>query len=221
MIYTPETLAREAALLRAIVENPIAMDVRLVLADLYEEVGEAGSWAEVRRDHIRKTIAEDPAGRGLYTWADLPDSLCWCSPLSDVGPDGQYPDSPQEAWLASCEGLVRRGFVEGVALPVKAVLKRLHGLTLSQPITQARLTNRRPEKLRGQDYWHWGQLDGTSLDRSDLPNWLFRQLRRGRLAQAFGTIRRYDTIEEARGDLSAALVRIGRRLARLPVLAEE
>jgi uncharacterized protein (TIGR02996 family) len=191
------------SLLWAVLEEPDRDDVRLVYADAIDEAGETE-----RAAYIRERVLE-PYGKLHFTAGAIGMAEPW--------------RSPEKRRFLDASGTVHRGFVVGVEISCEYFLKHAETLFSEQPITEVRLTCRRPHWMRSRrsdmQFWHWavGLEDRTYGNVDGLPNcigeWLpgLRIDKRGNLREL-----RHDSEEAAFWALSVACVAWGRELVGLP-----
>lgn len=175
-----------SALLRAILEAPDDDLARLAYADWLEEGGEAERAELVRLQVALSAEGHEPTlckttgacaacfraiGRSEESYRLLSR---WCQDWSPWGPGGitgvaRHVESGGDTvcvhYGKGRERLLgfRRGFVCSVALPCAAFLAHALALFAAHPITEVRLTDRRPEN---DTYWH--KSGGAGPDRAAL-----------------------------------------------------
>lgn len=110
-------------------------------------------------------------------------------------------------------GLLRRGFIEQVKLPLAAWLEHGKEIVRQQPITQVE-TEKKPyvyqrTESAGTDY-SWWRAYPDKLSASDLPTDIFDLLTDGVLNSCGQPDRGYDTLAAAQADLSQALLQLAK-----------
>lgn len=238
----------EAALLRAVLEEPAADDLRLILADWWEDHGQAGR-AEFVRVGLELAGPYDPVRpsevlrhatlrrREDYLIEMFGYRLCdgSCGPDWKVAGAKKVPPTVEVTfWRGAerfdCTLTFRRGLIASVALPLDAYLAHAEALFRAHPIEAVTLICRVPAWTSfGYDRFPplcgWGPTLSYAQEDEDhlarLPDAILAALRGHRTGLDgwySAQWRFYDSEDDARAALSAACVAHGRGLAGLPAL---
>lgn len=231
---TATTCDNGSALLRTVLADPASDDARLILADWYEENGQAGRGEFVRvqcelaatddphsdrywdgqldkgPESYRRRKALRQRGRDLFRgeWAAGVSGLTVLS----GGPPLKFGKLGGEPFTTPpCESAVwSRGFVAKIRLPLAAFLTHARDLFAAHPITTVVLSDREPvERAAGRWSWDWDTAEATSWNRI-----LFGLA----MAADPNVVMAWPTPEETRRVLSGYLVNSARKLAGLPPL---
>ncbi len=207
-------------LLRAILEDPLSDDLRLVLADFLEDEGETE-----RSEFIRLQVEKERMNSGCMT---VLRKECdgtradWCLRCRLLNRERELLDAHQFSWLPRAlmdiESEVlrdvctyRRGLVESISLTLTDFMKHAGVIFSAAPILRVSLTDRRPW-VAG---WHGG--DSRPGEPESLPLALWVWLPGVDVARE-NRWHWYATPDKACTALSDACVLYGRRCANLPSL---
>jgi uncharacterized protein (TIGR02996 family) len=193
------------SLLWAILEEPDRDDVRLVYADAIDEAGEIE-----RAAYIRERVLE-------------PYGQLHCTLDGAIGIAESW-RSPEKRRFLNASGTVHRGFVVGVEMSCEDFLKHAETLFSEQPITEVRLTDKKPMRLqnrrtRGKEVWRWliGGNQRHYWTGDILPLYIGMKLPGLRFNERGAHKEpRHDSEEAAFWALSVACVAWGRELVGLP-----
>jgi uncharacterized protein (TIGR02996 family) len=184
------------ALLRAILEDPADDAPRLVFADWLDEQGRPKIAARIRHGLGIPTEVAYPFSKGVALANHAPGRI------------------PPWARFFGGSAFVSRGFVSSVQVDSVRRDPMLAYLFATQPVTEVRLTDKRPR----WSFWTWTyswdrqSTAGPGKDpASILPDDWYLKLARS-------TDRCWPTEGQAVAALSKAIVTIGRRLVGLPAL---
>lgn len=240
---TATTCDNGSALLRTVLADPASDDARLILADWYEENGQAdrGEFVRVQcelaatddphsdrywdgqldkgPESYRRRKALRQRGRDLFRgeWAAGVSGLTVLS----GGPPLKFGKLGGEPFTTPpCESAVwSRGFVAKIRLPLAAFLTHARDLFSRHPVTAVVLTDREPEQLpadsvRPRPYRYWH----WPTEYGEMTPWnrLVNWITAKRLAAGLGGYQH--SREAALSDMSMALVGHGREWAGLPPL---
>jgi uncharacterized protein (TIGR02996 family) len=217
------------ALLREVLEVPGDDTPRLVLADWLEEHGEPDRAEFIR---VQVALARLAGEEGASVADDCQYPRGWGPGERALhrqarelfGRNGhwsvlRFPDeAPYGGWVYHAPEWLhwRRGFLRTLVLPSRAFLDRARLLFAAHPVTEVRLSDREPFDHAPRGKWRWqsGYVPFEPARPDMIPMDLFRLLPRyGRDSHVYCW---YDSEAGAHADLSAAAVRFGRTLNRLP-----
>jgi uncharacterized protein (TIGR02996 family) len=217
----------EQSLLRAVLADPASDDCRLILADWYEENGQAD-----RGEFVRVQCQIAALSAELMSDEDCDATNCpGCGErrelqrrqrelMDAITPyrtaDGRAGQSPARVLWArpavwnGCGVKFSRGFVSEIRLPLALYLAHARDLFAAHPITTVVISDREPvERAAGRWSWDWDTAEATSWNRI-----LFGLA----MAADPNVVMAWPTPEETRRVLSGYLVNSGRKLAGLPPL---
>jgi uncharacterized protein (TIGR02996 family) len=224
---TATTCDTGTALLRAVLADPASDDCRLILADWYEENGQAD-----RGEFVRVQCQIAALSAELMSDEDCDATNCpGCGErrelqrrqrelMDAITPyrtaDGRAGQSPARVLWArpavwnGCGVKFSRGFVSEIRLPLALYLAHARDLFAAHPITTVVISDREPvERAAGRWSWDWDTAEATSWNRI-----LFGLA----MAADPNVVMAWPTPEETRRVLSGYLVNSGRKLAGLPPL---
>lgn len=240
---TATTCDTGAALLRAVLADPASDDARLILADWYEENGQAD-----RGEFVRVQCQIAALNAELMSDEDCDATNCpGCGErrelqrrqrelMDAITPyrttDGRAGQSPARVLWArpavwnGCGVKFSRGFISEIRLPLALFLEHARDLFAAHPITAVVLTDR--ESWVNHDRTHWGWwLDNPAIHApapDSLPRPLADAMADDPTRYDYGIGVRYlpggpaggllfRSADAAHAALSAACVRLGRELA--------
>ena len=144
--------------------------------------------------------------QGFRTAFGLPQH--WPAWHLSAGP-ADWTAPPVPHW---CGGVLRRGFVDEIRLPLAAFLEQVAGVFAAHPVTAVVLTDREPvQRATGRWSWEWDR------DAAEPIGWNRVLYGLAMESDPYGVMA-WPTPEDARRVLSGYLVNCGRKLAGLSPL---
>lgn len=230
-------MTTEQSLLRAVLADPASDAARLIYADYLDEQGEADRAEFVRVQCRIATLnaelmsdedcdATNCPGCGerrelqrreremvkLFEWQGFRTAFGlpqhWPAWHLSAGP-ADWTAPPVPHW---CGGVLRRGFVDEIRLPLAAFLEQVAGVFAAHPVTAVVLTDREPvQRATGRWSWEWDR------DAAEPIGWNRVLYGLAMESDPYGVMA-WPTPEDARRVLSGYLVNCGRKLAGLSPL---